>query len=514
MKYGSVCSGIEAATAAWHDLGWKPQFFSEIEKFPSAVLKHHYPDVLNHGDMEKFNEWSESDIDVLVGGTPCQSFSVAGLREGMADPRGNLALTYLALADRYAPPWIVWENVPGVLSSGEGRDFGSFLGGLAELGYGWAYRVLDAQYFGVPQRRRRVFVVGYLGDWRPAVQVLFERESLFRHPAPSREQGQRTASSPAECTEDGGEVAYPITTKSRKDRGEVSDNLVAGALATNTGPNGHDAGNFMSNQAVDAGYVIPIANSPNGNSGRQQVEQTYIPEISNAIASRDEKGVRAEDGVGVTAFQHNAGMEADGYEDVSPTMKSQGASIPAIAFKPKYYNVAVAFSENQRGEVRTSEMADSLKGGGGKPGQGYPAIAFETRIARNDRGGVSDVVPPLTAQADQGDSAPCVAFTQAQAGDVREGDVHSPLLSHPQSETSSTQYGIRNNMVVRRLTPMECERLQGFPDGYTKIAWRGKPAADCPDGPRYKALGNSMAVPVMRWIGQRIQMVHEGKTDV
>jgi DNA (cytosine-5)-methyltransferase 1 len=194
MKYGSVCSGVEAATVAWHSLGWQPQWFSEIEKFPSAVLKHHYPAVPNHGDMTKFKEWNDDrPIDVLVGGTPCQSFSVAGLRKGLDDPRGNLMLTYLAIAERYAPKWIVWENVPGVLSSNRGRDFGTFLGALGQLGYGFAYRVLDAQYFGVAQRRKRVFVVGYLGDWRRAAAVLFERESLSGHPAPSREAGQKVA---------------------------------------------------------------------------------------------------------------------------------------------------------------------------------------------------------------------------------------------------------------------------------------------------------------------------------
>jgi len=177
LRYGSVCSGIEAATVAWHPLGWQPQFFSEIEKFPCAVLNHHFPSVPNFGDMTKFMEWPNVGIDLLVGGTPCQSFSLAGLRRGMVDPRGNLALVYLAILDKYRPRWCIWENVPGVLSSSGGRDFGSFLGALGQLGYSFAYRVLDAQYFGVPQRRRRVFVVGHLGDWRSAAAVLFEADT-------------------------------------------------------------------------------------------------------------------------------------------------------------------------------------------------------------------------------------------------------------------------------------------------------------------------------------------------
>jgi DNA (cytosine-5)-methyltransferase 1 len=179
MNYLSVCSGIEAATVAWHHMGWNPVGFSEIEKFPSQVLAHHYPQVTNFGDMTKYKEWQINDpIGLLVGGTPCQSFSVAGLRKGLEDPRGNLALTYVGILDHFRPKWFIWENVPGVLSSGGGRDFGSFLGALGELGYGWSYRVLDAQYFGVAQRRRRVFVVGHLGNWKPTAEVLFESNCI------------------------------------------------------------------------------------------------------------------------------------------------------------------------------------------------------------------------------------------------------------------------------------------------------------------------------------------------
>jgi len=189
MNYLSVCSGIEAASVAWEPLGWNPVAFSEIEPFPCAVLAHRFPQVPNMGDMTKYKEWNlERSIDLLVGGTPCQAFSVAGLRQGLKDPRGNLMLTYGAIAGHFKPTWIVWENVPGVLSSNGGRDFGTFLGMLAELGYGFAYRVLDAQYYGVAQRRRRVFVVGYLGDWRPAASVLFESESLCGNPAPVQER--------------------------------------------------------------------------------------------------------------------------------------------------------------------------------------------------------------------------------------------------------------------------------------------------------------------------------------
>jgi DNA (cytosine-5)-methyltransferase 1 len=206
VRYLSVCSGIEAASVAWPD--WQPVAFSEIEPFPCAVLRHHYPTVPNWGDMEKFKEWPDAAIDVLVGGTPCQSFSVAGLRAGLADPRGNLALVYLAIAERYRPEWLVWENVPGVLSADGGRAFGAFLGGLAVLGYGFAYRVLDAQYAGLAQRRKRVFVVGHLGDWRRAAAVLFESASLRGDPAPSRETREGVANSLTRGADSSGKGGY------------------------------------------------------------------------------------------------------------------------------------------------------------------------------------------------------------------------------------------------------------------------------------------------------------------
>jgi site-specific DNA-cytosine methylase len=203
LRYLSVCSGIEAASMAWEPLGWQPAAFAEVEKFPSAVLAHHWPQVPNMGDMNNHEQWDLPAIDVLVGGTPCQSFSVAGLRKGLRDPRGGLMLTFLEIAQRRRPRWIVWENVPGVLSSHGGRDFGAFLGALGALGYGWAYRVLDAQWFGVAQRRRRVFVIANLGDGAAPAKVLFESESVRRNPAPSREAGERTAADAAGGVGDG-----------------------------------------------------------------------------------------------------------------------------------------------------------------------------------------------------------------------------------------------------------------------------------------------------------------------
>jgi DNA (cytosine-5)-methyltransferase 1 len=187
MRYLDVCAGISASTVAWKPLGWEAAAYSEIEPAPRAILAHHYPDTPLHGDFTTIRGDEYGPIDLLVGGTPCQDFSVAGLRAGLDGGRGNLTLEYVRLADRTRPRWLAWENVTGVLSIDEGRAFGALLGGLAELGYGFAYRVLDAQYFGVPQKRQRVILVGCAGAWRSAAAVLFERESMSGLPAPHRD---------------------------------------------------------------------------------------------------------------------------------------------------------------------------------------------------------------------------------------------------------------------------------------------------------------------------------------
>jgi len=336
VNYLSVCSGIEAATVAWHDLGWKPLAFSEIEKFPSQVLAHHYPDVPNLGDMTKFKEWDfgTDRLDLLVGGTPCQAFSVAGLRKGLDDPRGNLALTYVAILNKFRPKWCIWENVPGVLSSGGGRDFGSFLGALVELGYGFAYRVLDAQNFGVAQRRKRVFVIGHLGDWKPAAEVLFESESL---------RGD--------------------TKQSRKEKQDIANCLTKSPSSYSSFNPARGEGNAVITHCVDTFPTLLSSTAGVSRPGNAVTEhQTYI-------------------------------AQAFGWQNSA----QQGMSVDTI-----------------------SPTLDKSK-------------------------------VPATYQ----------------------------------------------NLAVRRLTPIECERLQGFPDNYTNITRAA-------DTNRYKALGNSMAVPVMRWIGQRI----------
>ena len=398
MIYGSVCSGIEAASVAWHPLGWKAAFVSEIDKFPRAVLAHHYPEVPLHGDFTTIQNGDYRPIDLLVGGTPCQSFSIAGLRGGLDDDRGNLALEFLKLAQRLRPRWVVWENVPGVLSSNGGRDFGSILAGLGEVGYGFAYRVLDAQYFGLAQRRKRVFVVGYLGDWRRAAAVLFERESLSGNLAPRRETREGIAGG-FECGPSGGcltDLAPTLDTRCKD--GPIRNQLGAGVLCAEIAPTinakfGEKRG--LDNQHIDGGCGM------------------FVPATTMCVS----------DG------QSSANVNIE----VSPTLNSSHEQ-PYIT---QTYSIMPMNS-----------------------GKDYKARAV-------------DISQPIMASGPAGGN---------QGGDV-----------------------VALASAVRRLTPTECERLQGFPDGYTDIPWRGN--TNAPDGPRYKALGNSMAVPVMRWIGERIQIV-------
>lgn len=329
MRYLSVCSGIEAASVAWETLGWSPVAFSEIEPFPSRVLAARFPGVPNLGDMTKFREWDieRGAVDLIVGGTPCQAFSVAGLRKGLEDPRGNLSLVYVAMVDHYRPEWIVWENVPGVLSSNGGRDFGAFIGALAHIGYGFSWRVLDAQYFGVPQRRRRVFLVGHSsGDSRRAAEVLFEPESL---------RGDYT-----------------------KTKSQEEGRFWNGSTIT---------------QTLDA--VL--------HKGQMMPEKNRFPVVTT----------------GELSFLHT------------------NVTSMAIA---QYVTLIT------------------------------PSVIVLDHIKKMNM------------------------------------------------STAKTKTATSLPVGLRKLTPIECERLQGFPDGWTDIL------SNTPDSPRYKAIGNSMAVPVMRWIGNRI----------
>lgn len=413
MKYGSVCSGIEAASKAWEPLGWKPAWFSEIEPFPSAVLAHHWPEVTNLGDMTKIADAVRAGEveapDVLVGGTPCQAFSIAGLREGLSDDRGQLTLSYVELANAIddkrrergeQESIIAWENVPGVLSSKD-NAFGCFLAGLAgessELqpaGGKWthagcvsgperviAWRVLDAQFFGVAQRRRRVFVVASARKGFDPTEVLFEFDSVRRDTAPRRE----------------------------------TQKAVAALTARGVGTCGAD-----DNQA-QAGHLIAFGG---GNTAGQI-------DVATACTAH---GIRLD--FDTETFAVHGTQDPDTNRELAHTLGRNNGQENAIVTEP--FTLAIrGRSEGSTVEVRNDGTANALlTPNGGRAGMGVGAIGW--------------------------------------------------------------------GMQVRRLTPIECERLQGFPDNHTLIGWRGKDDAECPDGPRYKAIGNSMAVPVMRWIGERI----------
>jgi len=452
MRYGSVCSGIEAATSAWHSLGWVPSFFSEIEEFPRRVLEHHYPDVPLHGDFTTIGADEYGSIDLLVGGTPCQSFSVAGLRGGMDDERGNLALEYLKLAQRKRPRWLVWENVPGVLSSNGGRDFGAFLGGLVELGYGFAYRVLDAQYFGVAQRRRRVFVVGCLGDWRRAAAVLFERESLSGNPAPSRE-AREEATSAAEA--------------GAGERGAIPVNISGGNKRR-----GRPGGGFYVEEHPETSRALDSASGlhPNCGQGGTAVIASACAEVAPAVTTGP-------------PFSRTGNERVECEAIVPVTARMRGF-----------------------GDYECDGAASALKARDYKDATDLVAYGFQSTANAGDAAAAGENVSPSLRAADP----MAVAFAQNSRDELREMPYAGALAAQPGIKQASH---IREGLSVRRLTPTECERLQGFPDNFTQIPYRNKPAEKCSDGPRYKALGNSMAVPVMRWIGKRIQQVEEMMGD-
>ena len=482
MKFLSLFSGIEAATVAWAPLGWDCVGVAEIEKFPAAVLAHHYPDVPNLGDVTKITKHDVErlgPIDLVCGGFPCQDLSVAGQRKGLKNvdgsaTRSGLFFDAMRIAEWANPRWLFIENVPGMFSSNQGRDFAAVVGEMAGCEFdvpreGWRnagvvagpkglveWTVLDAQYHGLAQRRKRVFLVRDSGDWANRGPLFLEQYRLCGHPAPSRETRQVAPTIPARSTAGGGlgtdfdcdgglipalsqcittgtgqrydpetETILPVTHSLRGEGFDASEDgtgrgtplvpHVVGALACNTGPNGHDAGNFACNQAVDAGHVLPVA--------FDTTQITSAANYSNPKPGDPCHPLASGAHVPAIAFPANlSGTQCASTEDLSPAL---GALNPTA--------VAIGLDQELNGRY---ELAGTLQ--------------------RKGEGGF-------------------------------EGSVMTPDLQ------------------VRRLTPTEAEKLQGFEPGYTAIPWRKKPADQCPDGPRYKALGNSWAVPCAAWIGKRIK---------
>ncbi|QLU72599.1 phage N-6-adenine-methyltransferase [Enterobacter roggenkampii] len=476
MKYGSVCSGIEAASKAWEPLGWKPAWFSEIEPFPSAVLAHHWPEVSNLGDMTKIADAVRAGEveapDVLVGGTPCQAFSIAGLREGLSDDRGQLTLSYVELAnaidakrrERGEPESIVvWENVPGVLSSKD-NAFGCFLAGLAgessELqpaGGKWthagcvsgperviAWRVLDAQFFGVAQRRRRVFVVASARKGFDPAEVLFEFDSVRRDSAPRRETQKAVAAL----------TARGVGTCGADDNQAQAGHLIAQCA------NG-DVSHTLKGEGFDGsedgtGRGVPVVAFGGGNTAG------HI-DVATACTAH---GIRLD--FDTVTFAVHGTQDPDTNRELAHTLgRNNGQE-----------NACIAFSYKDNGADATSDLSPTIRAG------------------NHDKSHANSGQPPAIAYAFK-------AGQGAKTGGIGYAEEQSPTLTSASSGTNLAP-AVMHGIAVRRLTPIECERLQGFPDNHTLIGWRGKDATECPDGPRYKAIGNSMAVPVMRWIGERV----------
>lgn len=657
MRYFSCFSGIEAASVAWHPLGWTPVGFSEIDPFASAVLAHRFPGVKNYGDITKHAEWDgvvRGSVDVLVGGSPCQAFSVAGLRKGLDDPRGQLTLVYLQLAARLEPEWIVWENVPGVLSADGGRAFGAFLGGLAELGYGFAWRVLDARYFGVPQRRRRVFLVARrAGDWTSPAEVLLEPTRMpgdfasggapRQIPAGSSEGGareRRTWPADIACTlnamygrkmglEDqhafnGASLFVPhhvgaLTAKGPMANGapevdanhflpvvyggssqDVSDTVTSKWAKGSGGPSGSETGLFVAqpfsphghyryeasehaatlqdrenrqgghthlvahafystggshglepqpnvcpplkvgsalgipsppavaftidmqgckgNANVGDGSVSPTLGRPSGNDCHAVVygideEQNAAAELMGCLKARTAGG-GFEGSVAYPIDGRNAMRDPEKHDEVNRQGVGIGnAGDPAHTVTSACVHAVAVDVYNQT--VDGDCAATVTAAAGGTNTSGPKVVAFrKSRRAQSSTDNetwVDDGIANTLNGFDTGDvrTTHAVAFTCSEQSNsfAWERPIFPTITAQRPSDTSNLQTGIRVGMVVRRLTPVECERLQGFPDGWTDIPYRGKAA---PDGPRYKALGNSMAVPCMAWIGARIQSVQGG----
>ena len=588
MRYLSVCSGIEAVSVAWGSLGWQPVMFAEIDPFCCWLLRSRYrasrplympsphdaPSrkeakqraaairnivvlpvegaVINVGDFTRIGAGDVGTIDLLAGGTPWQSFSVAGKRAGLDDPRGNLTIEFARLAGRLRPLWLVWENVPGVLSIDDGRTFGAFLRMLVELGYGIAYRVLNAQHFGVPQRRRRVFVVGYLGGWRGPAAVLLERHGLSGYPPPRREArqgaaggvevgpagGRSTDTSPtidAGCKD--GFIRNQLAVGVLSSTDEISHCLNAGGMGRQDFETETMIAHALSADGFDASEdgtgrgtpVVPVAictahTQSNGSGFSEDVAHT-LESGSGAQAVAFSQNLRNEvrmfggDGKTVGALAARPGVKQQSYiafsakdhgadaGDIAPTLRGMGhdASRPNGGGQ-----VAIAFTQNQEGDVLSGDVMQSLGTNANATGRNAPTVAFTLHGSDGTVSAASatEIAGSLRTRAPGSiENSSTTAVLQEQpvawSGELTASTDVAGTLQRG-GEGRQIDGVMTPQMAVRRLTPRECERLQGFPDDYTLVEYRGKLSAD---GPRYKALGNSMAVPVMRWIGERIAAV-------
>ncbi len=659
FTYATVCSGIECMSAAVAPLGgWRPVFFSEIEPFPCALLKRHYPTVPNLGDMTKIKaekigeeKWRITNgtdavelagrLGCLAGGTPCQDVSVAGKRAGMAEgsgTRSSLAFHFARLCRELQPRWVLWENVPGVLTSNGGRDFAHFVRSIGECGYSVAYRVLDAQYVrvvglprGVPQRRRRCWLVGHLGDdWRTPAEVLFEPEGVRGDSPPRRITGKgfageagggaEGADRPLPTNSNGGDVMPALTSRDLEARltgqaeksggyvispsgfdpyepgGVKSDTEeVAGALVNGSSPGFHNAVCFENHQTdartteadvaptmgasrnAQASNNNPLVVAPVGGSevfGKtshavdkagtgEKYERIEIAETRNTFANSEVRSQEVVVQPGTVGEVVAINMDKNKPTNADKPVRKGGAGF-GVSEKGTSYTLtardqhAVAYaidsmgsnamkSKNPKSGCREVECAptlttvdpapvkhqggtavvECLPAGSEKPQPGVEAevVGVFDMGARKTGAGTdtSGVSPTVLAQHGTDPHAVCIGFNGRSeirddcGGAVsfepglakREGEGHrfaDEVVSTLRADMGDNRPAVATvDYIVRRLTPLECERLQGLPDGYTLIPHRGKPASECPDTPRYKALGNGWAVNCARWICQRIQ---------
>jgi DNA (cytosine-5)-methyltransferase 1 len=630
VRFLSLFSGIEAASVAWKPLGWECVGVAEIEPFPCAVLAHHYPDIPNLGDITRITEEQIKvlgPIDLVVGGFPCQDVSVAGKRKGLKDEQGKVTRSGLFFdAMRVVgwanPRWLVIENVPGLFSTHGGRDFASVVGEMAGCEFdiprgGWQsagaalgpnglveWSVLDAQWFGVPQRRRRIFLVRDSGDWSGRPPVLLERESLLGNPPPSRKAGKGVTAGTLRSANGGSDVDHAR-----------SEHLIPGCIGHLT----RRYSNVCGAPEVDGGLFLPVAHSLRGEGFDASEDGTgrgtpLVPVLASTLKANNDGGGFGSDPSEtfiLVAIQERAvseniesGPQGKGYQEhIAYTLEArnksqavvfqcQGGSvgemgalragncshtggIPFIAFdttqitsrtnrsNPKpgdpchpiaagTHAPAIAYRTNAAGQV--DEQGDKAAA---LTTQTDPCTQFVAFSCKDYGADVADTAPTLRAMNHSGSHAnaggqvavaverwgmacdcghtfvgalsdPCPSCGEIRGGETRGDPIAFDLRgrkggSLPEGYHDSANIRAANGgssrsyiaapMAVRRLTPVECARLQGFPDDYlAQVPWRGK--ATPPDGPMYKALGNSFAVPCVRWIGQRIKMAEAMGKDV
>ena len=506
MRYASVCSGVEAASLAWMPLGWEAVFFAEIEPFPCAVLKERFPGVPNLGDMTEIKgEKYHGTVDLLVGGTPCQGFSVAGKQGGLNDSRSALCLAYCGLLETMRPRWFVWENVPGVFSTNQGDDFRAFLGKIDEIGYSVAWRVLDAQYVrvdgyarAVPQRRRRVFVVGHLGgDWRYPASVLFEPLCLPGDTPPRRIKGAGVAADAKGSIRETGEgVARSLTSSTGgASRKEQQDTFISGdGRPVNAICRANDMANAETGVNVGTTLLARQYKSPPfvcaGFSGGQGVKAGgigYEDEVAPTIRSAESGSNQVPD---VVCHENH---------DAPIAFRWAASPTKGLPIGVDYCHTLMANRNGEPAVCYENHAQDSrIK----------PVEVFQSIVARMGTGGGN---LPLVKEPDVigfiKNDLRCL-WEQFQLGHPSQGqELAQQFTAELNLRLSQLPHEIASVATVRRLLPIETERLMGFPDNWTRIPWRGKPEEKCPDGPRYKACGNSMCVNVMRWIGMRIENV-------